>query len=103
MTWLAFTVVAGMMLGQQPAPLVTQTELPPPAAVQQQAPPQADQPPAQQVPQSQFAPQQQPQETGVVPPVKPSDKERTAGKTETKGPGVKRVVAFWVILPDKSR
>ena len=102
MTLLAFTLVAGMMLGQQAAPLVSQTELPPPA-VQQQASPRADQPLAQQAGQGQFGQQQQPQETGVVPPVKPLDKRETAGKNEPKGPGGKRVVAFWVILPDKSR
>jgi len=104
MILLAFAAVAVMMLGQQAAPLVSQSELPPPAAVQPPgSPPQADQPPAQQAGQGQFGQQQQPQETGVVPPVKPLDKRETAGKNETKGPGGKRVVAFWVILPDKSR
>ena len=102
MTLLAFAAVAAIMLGQQPAPLVSQTELPPPVPVQQQAPAESAQQAVQQAPHGLFAQQQQPPETGAAPPVKAA-KQEAAGKSETRGAGGKRVVAFWVILPEKSK
>jgi hypothetical protein len=96
MTLLAFAAVAVIMAGQQSAPLVNQTELPPPPAVQQQAPRDASPPQAVQ-------PAPQTQEKSPVPPVEPAAGQAAPGRNETKGPGGKRVVAFWVILPDSTK
>ena len=102
MTLFAFAAAAALLLGQQSAPLVSQTELAPPASVQQPAPVVAAPPPAvQPAPQGQFAQQQQAQEPPA--PVRLPERQAPSGRNETRGSGGKRVVAFWVILPDATK
>ncbi len=126
MTMLAFAAIAAIMMGQQPAPLVSQKELPPPAAVQPQAPlapaaPQTAPPTVPQAPQGQFAQQQQPPAPAPQPPagpafapqaaplaapqvpVRPARAQEAAQRSDNKAGGGKRVIAFWVILPDSNK
>jgi hypothetical protein len=108
MTLVAFAAVATITLLQQPAPLVSQTELLPPPGVQQQAPGATFQSPAAQPApqpgaQGQLVTQQQ-QATPLAPaPVKPAVVQPIPAKTDNKSGGGKRVVAFWVILPDSNK
>jgi hypothetical protein len=94
----------GGFLAQQPKPLVTQAELPPPAAA---APQQLVQPPA--------VPSEQSPKTQAQTEVSPQGKDTTRAKQETsesKADTVPpaeaarpvsgtRVAAFWIILPGK--
>ena len=101
MTLIAFAAVAAMMVGQQGAPLVSQRELPA-AAVQRQAPAENGRQAVQPAEQGTVAQQHPPQDAPVITPVRPPDKE-AARKNEARGATGKRVVAFWVILPEKPK
>ena len=102
MTLLTLTAAVLIVVGQQRAPLVGQRELAPPSAA----------PAAQQAAPAQPAPQVQPpaqvqvtqQQPNNAPPVAETPPApRPEAQVAPKSSGLKRVVAFWVVLPEKSK